>query len=137
MLLLNHLHYLFYDSLVILDQPLFQRLPLCRGNTRVESCQFPKSDQFIAHTGTCVLASLGVGVDIVLALPRLLESYFGVEPPHHYLSSLQALQGHNFQERDGVPVIPFVHLPYNGQQVPHTLRLPAYEFAGHKNANNS
>ena len=59
----------------------------------------------------------------MLALPRLLEGNLGVEPPDHDLGSLQALQGDNLQERDRVAVIPLVHLPHNGQQVPHSLGL--------------
>ena len=116
--------HLLNDSPVVLDQPLLQCLPLIWPNARVQSCKLPESDKFVAHAGASILACLRVGVDVVLALSCLLECNLGVEPPDHYLGSLQALEGDNLQKGEGIAVVALVHLPHNREQVPHALRLP-------------
>ena len=113
------------DCAVVLDQSLLQSFPLVRTNTRVQGGQLPQRDKFVAHACAGILARLGVGVDIVLALPGLLEGHLRIEPPDHDLSCLQALQGDDLQERYGVAVVPLIHLPHYGQEVPHALWLSA------------
>ena len=54
-------------------QSLFERFSLEGGEAGVEGSQFPQGHNLVAHGGAGVLAGLGVAVDIVLALPGLME----------------------------------------------------------------
>ena len=65
--------HLFNDGGMVVYQSLFERFSLEGGEAGVEGSQFPQGHNLVAHGGAGVLAGLRVAVDIVLALPSLME----------------------------------------------------------------